>query len=141
MSGKEESRTMAKASGNGKGGRRAKRTESLKGTPEKREQMEITIAPDHSSAFPTFYANYASVSHTASEFDLDFCLLASPFTVDLEQKSISLPVVARIIIPPVMIGGLIDALKAQMEKQQETAQIGKFIVPVPVPVPTKGGKS
>lgn len=126
---------MPKASGNGKDGKRSKRV----GSPTKEREIEIRIIPDHSSTFPTFYANYASVSHTASEFDLDFCLLASPFTVDLEQKSVSIPVVARIIIPPVMIEGLINALKAQMEKQKDTAQKGKFIVPIPDP--SKGGKS
>ena len=130
---------MVKATGNGKAGRQSKKTEKPKGTLSEKGQIEITIVPNHSSSFPSFYANYASVSHTATEMFLDFCLLGLPYSVDLEQKAATVPVVARIIIPPQMAEGLIKALQAQMEKQKRVAEKGGLFIPIPVKA--ESGKS
>ena len=98
--------------------------------PLKEGQAQITIAPDYSHAFPTFYSNYIQVSHTGSEAFLDYCLLALPYNLELDEKRVTTPVVARIIIPPAIMTGLIKALEDQATKQQETAKAGVIALPI-----------
>lgn len=96
----------------------------------KEGQEALTLAPDYSDSFSTFYANFAYVSHTNSEIMVDFCLVSLPYSVDLETKEARVPVVCRIIIPPLLVDGLMKALKIQQEKQQATAQVKAIAIPI-----------
>ena len=107
-------------------GKRSKVEEPLK----ERQKAELAIAPDYGHTFPTFYSNYIQVSHTASEAFLDCCLLALPYNLELDEKRVTTPVVARIIIPPSIMTGLIKALEDQAKKQQETAKAGVVALPI-----------
>lgn len=97
------------------------------------EQKQLTIVPAYPPAFPSFYANYASVSHTASEVFIDYCLMGMPYNVDLENGQVTAPVIARIVLPPTVASGLVTALQAQTEKQKDTAKAGTLVVPIPKP--------
>jgi hypothetical protein len=99
----------------------------------KKEPMRLTVVPSYNAAFPSFYANYASVSHTASEIFIDCCVMGMPYNVNLEEGQVMTPVIARIILPPTVASGLITALQAQTEKQKNTAKTGTLALP--------GGKS
>ena len=77
------------------------------------EKTPVSFQPSYDKQFATFYSNFASVSHSTSEFCLDFCLLAPGVSIDMENKSVATPVVVRILIPPDMVDGLMGALKVQ----------------------------
>lgn len=115
-------------------GKRAKE----KGPLKVGQKAELAIAPDYGHPFPSFYSNYIQVSHTGSEVFLDCCLLALPYNLELDEKRVTTPVVARIIIPPAIMSGLIKALEDQAKKQQETAKAG--VIGLPIRVPKKAGE-
>lgn len=102
---------------------------SAKIQPAKVEELKnLTIVPAYPNPFPSFYANYASVSHTASEIFIDCCLMGMPYDVNLDESQVTVPVIARIIMPPTVAIGLITALQAQTEKQKETVTKGTLVV-------------
>ena len=72
---------------------------------------QVTIAPDYSRAFPTFYANFAMVNHSQTDITVDLCLLAPPYQIRTGDKTVALvPPVARIVLPGKMIEGLIPGV-------------------------------
>jgi len=76
----------------------------------------LTVEPHYElGSFCTVYSNFASISHTKDDICIDFCLVAPPHMVDIGEKTARVPVVARVVIPPVMAEGLINALKIQKE--------------------------
>lgn len=81
------------------------------------KRQELKIVPDYESTFPTAYAQYAIITHTPDDICIDFCQIAQPYKIIGKDKSLKVPVVSRVIIPPSMAEGLINALKAQYEKQ------------------------
>lgn len=95
------------------------------------EPKQLTVVPIYPPSFPSFYANYASVSHTASEVFIDCCVMGMPYNVNLEEGQVMTPVVARIILPPSVATGLITALQSQTEKQKDTVKAGTLVVPIP----------
>jgi hypothetical protein len=107
-------------------GKRSKKTRSLK----EGQKAQLTIAPDYSGEFPTFYANYVQVSHTVSEVFLDCCLLALPYNIDLDKNKVTTPVVARVVIPPKIMTGLIKALEVQAKKQEAAAKSENLALPI-----------
>ncbi len=110
-----------------KGGRKASKKMASN------EPQRLAVVPSYDSPFPSFYANYASVSHTASEFFIDCCVMGMPYNVNLEEAQVMSPVIARIILPPTVASGLITALESQVEKHKETAKGGTLVVSVPKP--------
>ncbi len=54
--------------------------------PLKEGQAQLTIAPDYSHAFPTFYSNYIQVSHTGSEAFLEVACWLSLTTLNWMRK-------------------------------------------------------
>jgi len=90
------------------------------------QELQIDLVPNYEKAFPSFYSNYAVVSHTASELCIDFCVLAPPHAVDLEKKTASVPVVARALIPIILTDELINALRDQLSKHD--AEKGKCVI-------------
>ncbi len=104
-----------------------------------KESQQLTVVPSYNAPFPSFYANYASVTHTASEIFIDCCVMGMPYNVNLEEAQVLTPVVARIILPPTVASGLITALQAQAEKQKDTAKAGT--VAVSIPKPKSGGQA
>lgn len=108
-----------------------KRTLKRKALPPKEGQkVDLTLVPDHGEPFPSYYGNFAYVSHTNSEIIVDFCLLSLPYNVDIEEKQARVPVKCRIILPPVLIEGLVKALELQQEKQAATAQSQSIAIPI-----------
>lgn len=104
--------------------------DNSRGRPRAADNNEatLTVTPDYTPQFPYFYSNYASVSHTSTEFFLDFCLLGLPYRVDLENKTAAVPVVARIVIPPRMMESLITAMQSQVDKQKEAVARGSISI-------------
>lgn len=117
-----------KSKGNG-----SKASSTRSPASETPEQTKLTVVAAYPNPFPSFYANYALVTHTASEIFIDCALIAQPYNVNLEEAQVSAPVVARIILPPPVASGLITALQAQTEKQKNTAKGGTLVVPMPKP--------
>jgi Protein of unknown function (DUF3467) len=97
------------------------------------EGATLTVVPAYPNPFPSFYANYASVSHSPSEVFIDCALVAMPYNVSLEDSQVLAPVIARIILPPPVAQGLITALQAQTEKQKTTIKSGTLAVSLPKP--------
>ncbi|HEY6230464.1 MAG TPA: DUF3467 domain-containing protein [Pyrinomonadaceae bacterium] len=114
-----------KGSGRGGSAKTSKKASAAK------EEQKLTVVPSYNAPFPSFYANYASVTHTASEIFIDCCVMGMPYNVNLEEAQVLTPVVARVILPPAVASGLVTALQAQTEKQKITAQSGTVSVPSP----------
>jgi hypothetical protein len=104
-----------------------KEKKGLKNLPQK-AAFEIKIAATYEQPFPTFYSNYAVVSHTTSELSIDFCLLATPHKIDVETKTASVPVIARMLIPGAMANGLMTALQDQIKKFEITQKTNTLAV-------------
>jgi len=123
---------MAK-DGNGKG-KASKASTAAKKKPTavaETKEIKLTVVASYPNPFPSFYANYASVSHSASEFFIDCAILALPYNVNLQDAQVLAPVIARIILPPGVASGLITALQTQIEKQKKTAKEGTLVLPKP----------
>lgn len=75
--------------------------------------------PDYGQQFVTSYSNVAVVAHSQHEFCIDFCQAAPPMRVDLETEKAFVPVVARILIPPTLVEGFINALRVQLSKYKD----------------------
>jgi hypothetical protein len=91
-------------------------------TAAKRGAFKLEIVANYEQAFPTFYSNIATVSHTPAELCIDFCLLAPPHNVDVDKKTSKVPVIARMLVPEDMARGLVKALQAQLEKYEKTKE-------------------
>lgn len=106
--------------------KRGKRTPIKEG-----QKVDLTLVPDHGRMdFPSYYANFAYVSHTNSEIIADFCMVALPYSVDIETKQVRVPIKCRVVMPPKLMDGLIKALKTQQEKQQTTGKSEALAIPV-----------
>jgi hypothetical protein len=88
--------------------------------PPLKGAFELKIVANYEQSFPTFYSNYASVSHTPTELCIDFCVLAPPHKIDVDKKTTSVPVIARLLIPEGMARGLVTALQVQVQKFETT---------------------
>src|SRR5215213_9175466 len=117
---------------------KASKTSASNGASAAEEPTTLTIVPAYPNLFPSFYANYASVTHSTSEIFIDYALVAMPYQVNLEESQVQAPVIARIILPPAVAAGLITALQAQIEKPKVTVKTGTLAVTVPQPKPDKG---
>ena len=91
------------------------------------QELQINIVPNYEKSFSSFYSNYAVVSHTPTELCIDFCILAPPHAVDMEKKTVNVPVIARALIPVKMAEGLINALRDQSAKL--AAEKGQLVPP------------
>jgi hypothetical protein len=59
--------------------------------------------------------------------------MGMPYNVNLDEAQVTVPVIARIILPPPVAAGLITALQAQTEKQKDTVKKGTVVIPLPTP--------
>lgn len=96
-----------------------KASDSTKSKSSKTGQLAVSFQPEYDHDFPTVYSNFASISHTNNEFCLDFCLLAPPYRVDVDNKVVAANVIARIMIPPKLVEGLMEALRIELEKHSK----------------------
>lgn len=91
----------------------------------------VMVAPEYYAQTPTYYSNFAAVSHTTTEVSIDFCLLAPPYNVKSDEQLTALaPVVAKVVIPPAMVSRLVNALQQQEIKQKKTAESGQTLIPI-----------
>ena len=96
------------------------------------DQVEgFTLQPNYQAPFSTVYSNFALVSHTGDDLAVDFCLVAPPYHPHIETKTIPVPVIARVILPPGLAQGLIDALRIQLDKQSSEREARHIILPAP----------
>ena len=111
-------------------------------TPDGKEQnpegeedqgLGFTFQPDYRAPFPTFYANFALISHTGDDLCIDFCLIAPPYNVNAETKTVSVPAIARVITSPGLADGLIQALRTQLAKQSSERETGRIMISVKRP--------
>lgn len=86
-------------------------------TPTKPAQVAVSFQAGYDRDFPTVYSNFAAITHTNHEFCIDFCLLAPAYQVDIENKVVIAPVIARVIIPPKLVEALREALRVELEKR------------------------
>jgi hypothetical protein len=98
--------------------------------PEGEEErgLGFTFQPDYRASFPTFYANFALISHTGDDLCIDFCLIAPPHHVNAETKTIAVPVIARVMSSPGLADGLIQALRTQLAKQRSEREAGRIMI-------------
>jgi hypothetical protein len=99
-----------------------KKTASKKNQPQ---QMSAQIALDLKPDTPSYYVNYLAVNHTAYEFTLSVAKLPSPFTQEQFEfvksgKPIPVEPILQLVIPPLVVDGLINALIDQKAKYEET---------------------
>src|SRR3990167_8458251 len=99
------------------------------------QKVEISIQPDYSGVFPTFYSNFALVSHTPSDICIDFCLLAPPHNIETDKKVLFSPMTTRVVVSTDTAKGLIGALESQLQKQKKSIDEGMVI-----PAHKKGDK-
>lgn len=92
-------------------------------------QIAVSFQPEYDQDFPTVYSNFASITHTNNEFCLDFCLLAPPYRVDVDNKVVAANVIARVMIPPKLVEGLREALRIELEKHSKD-QPDTLMIPV-----------
>jgi hypothetical protein len=90
------------------------------------EAQELQVEPDLSNNPPFYYANYASTTHTMTEFIVSFCMIAPPFNVNLDEKQVLAPAVVRVAFPPAMLESFITALQSQSRKHKETFESGEI---------------
>ena len=112
---------------------KASKASANNGASVPQEGAKLTVVPAYPNPFPSFYANYASVTHSPSEIFIDCALVAMPYNVNLEDSQVLAPVIARIILPPAVAQGLITALQAQTERQKTTMKSGTLAVALPKP--------
>ena len=103
-----------------------------KTSPPKKAVAEVkaNFQAGYDGQFPTVYSNFAAITHTRHEFCMDFCLLAPAYQIDIDNKMVTVPVVARIIIPPKLVEGLRDALKVELDKYN-TEDPDRILIPTP----------
>ena len=87
------------------------------------EERPVQIIPDANLASPRIYANYVQVSLSPLDCTLTFCEVIGPQSEEEAlkmQKSgvLPSPVKAVMVIPAQIVEGLIQALQAQLGKQQ-----------------------
>jgi hypothetical protein len=93
----------------------------------------FTFSPNYQAPFPTVYSNFALISHTGDDLAVDFCLIAPPYQAQAETKTVPVPVITRVIVPPGLAQGLINALRIQLDKQTAERQAMQIIIPVKKP--------
>lgn len=97
---------------------------------EEEQGAGFTFQPDYRVPFQTFYSNFALISHTGDDLCIDFCLIAPPYNTNAETKTISVPVITRVVTSPGLANGLIQALRTQLDKQQSEREAGRIIISV-----------
>jgi hypothetical protein len=87
-------------------------------------RLKINIIPDPKPDTPSYYINYATVSH--SEYDFMVSVLRIPTQLTPEQtelvrKGSAVPMepILQPIVPPKLVDGLIKALSIQKEKYEQ----------------------
>ena len=101
------------------------RDEQQESEGEEDQKAGFTLQPDYRTPFPTFYTNFALISHTGDDLAIDFCLVAPPYNVHGETKTIPVPVIVRVITPPGLAEGLVEALRIQLVKQSSEREAGR----------------
>jgi hypothetical protein len=99
-----------------------KSTQKKQPSRESAAQMVMEVKSDT----PSYYANYVNVSHTAYDFTLSVAKISSPLTQEQIEElqslnKITVEPILQIVIPPLLIDGLINALIDQKAKHQLTA--------------------
>jgi hypothetical protein len=110
----------------------------LQGNEERKSKAEgeegqvegFTLQPNYQAPFSTIYSNFALISHTGDDLSIDFCLVAPPFHPQMETKTVPVPVIARVIVPPGLAQGLIEALQIQLDKQRSEREARHIILPM-----------
>ena len=86
-------------------------------------RLPVRIQPDPKPDTPSYYVNFAAVSH--SEYDFMVTLLRvptqlTPEQTELAKKGSAVPVepILQLIVPPRLVKGLITALSVQKENYE-----------------------
>lgn len=102
----------------------AEKKPGKKAKSEPLSRIAIKIQPDPKPDTPSYYINYAAVSH--SEYDFMVSVLRipthlTPEQTELAKKGSTVPVepILQLIIPPRLVEGLIKALSIQKEKYEQ----------------------
>jgi hypothetical protein len=100
----------------------AKRTAK---NPAPAQQQTAQIRLDAKADTPSYYVNYAAVSHTPYDFTLSLVRVPAPLTEEHLEfvksgKPIPMEPLLQVILPPLLVDGLIKALVDQKEKHAKT---------------------
>lgn len=79
------------------------------------------VEVDYTKPIPSVYSNYAGISHSVNEYFIDFCLIAPPYTLKAQEPVVLAQPITRIIIPAELGPLLMEALKTQINRHEETA--------------------
>jgi hypothetical protein len=102
----------------------------MKKTPAKKQpivQLDAQILLDVKPDTPSYYVNYIGISHTAYDITLSAVKIPSPLRQDQFElvksgQQIPMEPLLQIVIPPLLLDGLIQALIAQKEQHQQTQE-------------------
>jgi len=102
----------------------AKRTTKPPTPPEQTVQVK-GIKLDVRVDTPSYYVNYMGIAHTVFDFTLSAARIPSQLTeeqVAIVKKGepLTLEPILQLIVPPILIDGLINALTDQKKRYEET---------------------
>jgi hypothetical protein len=88
-------------------------------------ELTAQIRLDIKSDTPSYYVNYVGVSHTAYDFTISAAKMQSPPTQEQLEfaksgEPIPLEPIVQLVMPPLLIDGLMQALADQKEKYEKT---------------------
>ena len=89
------------------------------------QDLTAQVRIDVKSDTPSYYVNFISVSHTSYDFTLSAAKVPSPLTQEQQEfaksgEQIPLEPVIQLVLPPLLVDGLIDALTDQKAKYEKT---------------------
>jgi hypothetical protein len=101
--------------------KRVKSTKKEQPPKEMTAQVRLDVRPDT----PSYYVNFVAVSHTAYDFTLSAVKIPSPLTQEQAESAKSgnqIPIepLLQLVIPPLLVDGLINALTDQKAQHSRT---------------------
>jgi len=89
------------------------------------ESLAAQIQWEVKADTPSYYVNYIGVSHSPYDFTLSAAKIPSPLTQEqaaLAKSGQKIPVepIIQLVMPPLLIDGLIDALNDQKARYEKT---------------------
>ena len=97
----------------------ASREEPIEQGGEQEREITVRVTLDPDTEAPTYYVNYAEVSHNQYEIGISVARLPTKFSNEQlskirESKQIQYKPLLQLVLPPAVIPGLIEALRSQL---------------------------
>jgi len=87
-------------------------------------RISVNIQPDPKPDTPSYYVNYAAVSHSDYDFIVSVLRVPAPLTPEQtalakKGRAVLIEPILQLIVPPRLVDGLITALNVQKEKYEQ----------------------